>query len=65
MQAFPSVSTGIYGYPIEEATRIALEETRQYLDAETEGGLGVKVCSRSGVVFTRCPYEYYLNSLSG
>ncbi len=24
--AFPAISTGIYGYPLEEATRIALEE---------------------------------------
>jgi len=24
--AFPAISTGVYGYPIEEATRIALEE---------------------------------------
>ncbi len=26
--AFPAISTGIYGYPIEEATRIAVETTR-------------------------------------
>ncbi|NQT32569.1 MAG: O-acetyl-ADP-ribose deacetylase [Candidatus Omnitrophica bacterium] len=24
--AFPAISTGIYGYPVEEATRIAIEE---------------------------------------
>jgi len=30
--AFPSLSTGIYGYPIEDATRIALDATRLFLD---------------------------------
>ncbi|KAI0346282.1 A1pp-domain-containing protein [Trametopsis cervina] len=31
--AFPSVSTGVYGYPIEDATHIALAEVRQYLES--------------------------------
>jgi len=30
--AFPSLSTGIYGYPINDATHIALDETRAFLD---------------------------------
>ena len=29
--AFPSISTGIYGYPVKEASRIALETARDYL----------------------------------
>ncbi|KAF7979134.1 hypothetical protein HWV62_43365 [Athelia sp. TMB] len=32
--AFPSISTGIYGYPIEDATHIALDEVRRFLDTE-------------------------------
>ena len=32
--AFPAISTGVYGYPIEEATRIALSETRVFLERE-------------------------------
>jgi O-acetyl-ADP-ribose deacetylase (regulator of RNase III) len=35
-KAFPSISTGIYGYPIIEATRIALDEVRRFLDSEVE-----------------------------
>lgn len=30
--AFPAISTGVYGYPIEPATRIALREVREGLD---------------------------------
>ncbi|PWN90525.1 A1pp-domain-containing protein [Acaromyces ingoldii] len=29
--AFPSISTGVYGYPIEEATNVSLEVTGEYL----------------------------------
>lgn len=32
IQAFCSISTGIYGYPIEDATHIALRTVREYLD---------------------------------
>ena len=33
--AFPSISTGVYGYPFEEATRIALKEKKTTLERET------------------------------
>ncbi len=29
--AFPAISTGVYGFPLERATDIALTETRKYL----------------------------------
>ncbi|KZT73067.1 A1pp-domain-containing protein [Daedalea quercina L-15889] len=32
--AFPSISTGIYGYPIEDATHVALDTARQFLDSD-------------------------------
>jgi O-acetyl-ADP-ribose deacetylase (regulator of RNase III) len=31
--AFPAISTGIYGYPLEEATRIAVETVHAFADA--------------------------------
>ena len=31
--AFPAISTGIYGYPLEPATRIAVAEARRHLTA--------------------------------
>ena len=39
--AFPCISTGIYGYPIEDAAKIAVREARKFLAAknakDTEG----------------------------
>ena len=35
--AFPAISTGVYGYPLDQATHIAVAETRDYL--EHGGGL--------------------------
>jgi len=34
--AFPSISTGIYGYPVEEASRIALTTVMDYLKDHPE-----------------------------
>lgn len=31
--AFPAISTGIYGYPLVEATRVAVETIREYVQA--------------------------------
>ena len=41
--AFPSISTGIYGYPIEQAARIAVTTVKQFL-AESESSLDVTFC---------------------
>ncbi|MDA3815170.1 MAG: O-acetyl-ADP-ribose deacetylase [Patescibacteria group bacterium] len=32
--AFPNISTGVYGYPIEEAVPIAIATVREFLDEE-------------------------------
>jgi O-acetyl-ADP-ribose deacetylase (regulator of RNase III) len=34
--AFPSISTGVYGYPLEEAAKIALLTVIDYLKAHEE-----------------------------
>jgi O-acetyl-ADP-ribose deacetylase (regulator of RNase III) len=34
--AFPAISCGAYGYPIEEAARIALNTTRDFLAGHSE-----------------------------
>lgn len=33
--AFPAISCGIFGYPVERASRIAVEETTRFLEHET------------------------------
>ena len=37
--AFPSISTGIYGYPIEQAARVGLSAVRDYLSGHPAGPL--------------------------
>ncbi len=40
--AFPCISTGVYGYPIEDAAKIAIRETQEFL--KTHGGIEVVFC---------------------
>ncbi|MBN2418210.1 MAG: O-acetyl-ADP-ribose deacetylase [Deltaproteobacteria bacterium] len=42
--AFPSISTGVYGFPLERATRIALKETENIMDSVNELDKIVFVC---------------------
>jgi O-acetyl-ADP-ribose deacetylase (regulator of RNase III) len=37
--AFPSISTGAYGYPMDEAAPIALQTVIDYLKQQDEGGI--------------------------
>jgi O-acetyl-ADP-ribose deacetylase (regulator of RNase III) len=42
--AFPSISTGAYGYPIDQAARIAINTVREYAQGETTVELVRFVC---------------------
>ncbi len=42
--AFPAISTGVYGFPLERAARIALEETREFAAANARPTRIVLVC---------------------
>jgi len=51
--AFPSISTGAYGYPIEKASRIALSTVKEFLEKEDRLDKVVLV------VFTKHDLEIY------
>jgi hypothetical protein len=51
-KAFPSISTGIYGYPIEDATHIALDLVRRF--CESEVGNKVSSCNLPAVLSLMC-----------
>jgi len=44
--AFPAISTGIYGYPLEEATQVAVQTIRKWI-AEHEGPKRILLCAFS------------------
>ena len=56
--AFPSISTGAYGYPVAEAARVALRAVRRFLE-EHPGALDLV----RFVLFTRADYEVYAEAL--
>ena len=51
--AFPAISTGAYGYPLEDATRIAMKETKQFLESNQSVEKVVFVC------FGKTAFEIY------
>ncbi len=55
--AFPAVSCGVYGYPIEDACRIAVDTTREFLEKED----GIEEVFF--VLFSRADYEVYRDYL--
>ena len=42
--AFPSISTGVYGFPIQRACRIALREIKDFLDNNRTIEIVIAVC---------------------
>ncbi len=42
--AFPAISTGVYGYPFEPATRIAVREVRAFLECDSTVKRAIFVC---------------------
>jgi O-acetyl-ADP-ribose deacetylase (regulator of RNase III) len=55
--AFPSISTGVYGYPIELAAQIAVRTVRQFVKPETSLQEIVFCC------FSEADYGVYANLL--
>lgn len=58
--AFPSISTGAYGYPVPAAARVAVDAVRAWISAH-EGALD----RVSWVLFDAATYEAYREALDG
>ena len=54
--AFPAISTGVYGFPLERATTIAVGEVKSFLEKNPSLEKVVFVC------FGKHAYEGYLNA---
>jgi len=53
--AFPSISTGAYGYPIEQASRVALKAVKDFIEKEEN------IDEVVFVLFSESALEVYLN----
>lgn len=42
--AFPGISTGVYGYPIDEAAQVSLRAIRTWLDTHRDVEMNVTLC---------------------
>ena len=60
--AFPAISTGAYGFPLERATRIAIAETLAFLEGNALPETVTFVCFDAA---TRDVYDSLLGELSG
>jgi len=56
--SFPAISTGVYGYPLEEAARIAINEVKKHLDHETS------IQEVIFVLFGKTAYQVYEKEIS-
>jgi O-acetyl-ADP-ribose deacetylase (regulator of RNase III) len=58
--AMPAVSTGIFGYPLEDCARAMLSETVSFLNAHPEMALRVVFC-----LFDQQAYDIFEKELAG
>lgn len=56
--AFPAISTGVYGYPVEEATKIAVKVVSEFLKEDNTIEKVIFVC------FDNYTYDIYERTLS-
>jgi O-acetyl-ADP-ribose deacetylase len=56
--SFPAISTGVYGYPLQDAARIAISEVKQHLNTPR-----IKVRHAIFVLFGRDAYDAFASAL--
>ena len=59
--AFPAISTGAYGYPMDDGARVALQTVIDYLAAQPEDGIRLA----RFVLFSSRAYQVFQRVLSG
>jgi O-acetyl-ADP-ribose deacetylase (regulator of RNase III) len=57
--AFPSISAGAYGFPLEQAARIAISEVKEFLERNSTLEKVLLVC------FSERAYQCYVNIVKG
>ena len=60
--AFPAISTGVYGYPVREATKVAVDAVKKWLEDNSDYPMEVTFCCFDER--TRGAHEEYLNRTS-
>jgi O-acetyl-ADP-ribose deacetylase len=56
--AFPAISTGVYHFPLDRATKIAVSEVQQFLQADNSIDQALFVC------FSEATYYCYLDTIA-
>jgi O-acetyl-ADP-ribose deacetylase len=56
--AFPAISTGVYSFPLERATKIAITEVMQFMETNNAIEQAIFVC------FSKPAYNCYLDNVS-
>ena len=57
--AFPSISTGVYGYPTDKAAKVALQTIRDLDNSGTKAPESIQF-----ILFDDATYNYYVEALS-
>lgn len=57
--AFPSISTGVYGYPTDKAAKVALQTIRDLTESDTKVPTNIQF-----VLFDDATYNCYVDALS-
>ncbi len=57
--AFPAISTGVYGFPVDRAARIAVRETKTFLERNQSVEKVMLVCFGANAleIYRNCPAE--------
>lgn len=61
--AFPSISTGAYGYPVDIAATVAITTVLEFLDGNGEGEMGRKPLDVTFVLFDPRTLAAYMKAL--